>query len=113
MRKNTINGFRLLPVAAAIMLAYGQAYAEEDTELYDLITPASSIKVGVGVINNARDAKRFSQYTGLNKSASVLLDVDYNRRDPLTGFWTQFSARNLGLDTRQFTFSQSRQGDWK
>lgn len=113
MTTNTINGFRLLPVAAAILLAYGQAYAEEDTELYDLITPASSIKVGVGAINNARDAKRFSQYTGLNQSASVLLDVDYNRRDPLSGFWTQFSARNLGLDTRQFTFTQSRQGDWK
>ncbi len=113
MRKNTINGFTLLPVVAAILLAYGPAYAEDNSEVYDLITPSSSVTVGVGMINNARDAKRFSQYTGLNKNASVLLDMEYNRRDAVTGFWTKFDARNLGLETREFNFSQSKQGDWK
>jgi len=113
MRKNTSNQFKLLPVVAAIMLVYGPAYAEDNSEVYDLITPSSSVTVGIGSVNNARDAKRFSQYTGLNKNASVLLDMDYNRRDAATGFWTQFSARNLGLETRQFNFSQSKQGDWK
>ena len=113
MTKNTINGFKLLPVVAAILLAYGPAYAEDNSEIYDLITPSSSVTVGMGMINNARDAKRFSQYTGLNKNASVLLDIDYNRRDAVTGLWTQFSARNLGLETREVNFSQSSQGDWK
>lgn len=113
MRKNTVNEFRLLPIAAAILLAYGNAYAEENSEVHDLITPESSVSVGVGAINNARDAKRFSQYTGLNQNASVLLDIEFNKRDDVTGFWTKFNARNLGLDTRELNFSQSRQGDWK
>lgn len=109
MRNNT--NFKLLPVVAALLLVYGPAYAED--EIRDLITPDSSMSVGIGAINNKRDAKRFSQYTGMNQNASVLLDFDYNRRDDLTGSWTKFSARNLGLDTREFNFSQSRQGDWK
>lgn len=110
MRNNT--QFKLLPVAAAILLAYGSAYAE-DTEIRDLITPDSTFSVGVGAINNATDAKRFSQYTGLNQNASVLLDFDYNRREDVTGLWTKFSSRNLGLDTREINLSQSKQGDWK
>lgn len=110
MRTNT--EFKLLPVVAAILLAYGPAHAE-DSEVQGLIAPDSSISVGVGVINNARDAKRFSQYTGLNQNTSALLDIEVNKRDDATGFWTKFNARNLGLDTRELNFSQSRQGDWK
>lgn len=110
MRINT--EFKLLPVVAAILLACGPAYAE-DSEVHELITPDSSISAGGGVINNVRDAKRLSQYSGLNQNTSVLLDFDYNKRDDATGLWTKFSARNLGLDTREVNVSQSRQGDWK
>jgi MtrB/PioB family decaheme-associated outer membrane protein len=109
MRKD--KQFKLLPLVAAIFLAYGSAYAED--EVHDLITPDSSVSVGVGAINNAQDAKRFSQYTGLNQNASALLDLNYNRRNDVTGFWTKFSARNLGLDTRELNFSQSVQGNWR
>lgn len=110
---NNEQNFRLLPIAAAILLAYSNAYAEDNSEVHDLITPSSSLSVGVGSVNNALDAKRFSQYTGLNQSASVLLDFEINKREDATGFWTKFSGRNLGLDTRELNFSQSRQGDWK
>lgn len=113
MSKNTMKQFKLLPVAAAIVLAYSNAYAEDLTEVQALITPESSVSVGVGGVNNASDAKRFSQYTGLNKNASVLLDVEMNKRDDATGVWTILNGRNLGLDTRELNFSQSKQGDWR
>lgn len=113
MSKNTKNQFKLLPVAAAIVLAYSNVYAEDLTEVQALITPESSVSVGVGGVNNASDAKRFSQYTGLNKNASVLLDVEMNKRDDASGVWTILNGRNLGLDTRELNFSQSKQGDWK
>lgn len=106
-----INQFKLLPIAAAVLMVCGSAWAED--EVAALITPDSSISAGVGAINNAQDAKRFSQYTGLNQNASLLLDFSYNRRDAESGLWTKFSGRNLGLDTREINLSQSRQGDWK
>ncbi len=71
MNKKTVNEFHLLPVAAAILLAYGNAYAEESSEVHDLITPESSVSVGVGAVNSANDAKRFSQYTGMNRELGL------------------------------------------
>jgi MtrB/PioB family decaheme-associated outer membrane protein len=113
MSKNTMKQFKLLPVAAAIVLVYSNAYAEGLTEVQALTTPESSVSVGAGSLNSGADAKRFSQYTGLNKNASVLLDVEMNKRDDATGVWTILNGRNLGLDTRELNFSQSKQGDWK
>ncbi len=113
MNNKTVNEFRLLPVAAAVLLAYSNVYAEDSLDVHDLITPESSVSAGVGTVNSANDAKRFSQYTGLNQSVSVLLDIEINKRDDTTGFWTKLNARNLGLDTRELFFSQQKQGDWK
>lgn len=113
MSKKTVYEFRLLPVAAAILLIYGNAYAEENSEVHDLITPESFVSMGAGTVNNAKDAKRFSQYTGMNQNASVLLDAEINKRDDATGLWTTFNARNLGLESRELSFSQNKQGDWK
>lgn len=110
--KNVIQ-FQLLPIAAAILLAYSPAYAEVDAELQALMSPESFVSVGVAGENSGNDAIRFSQYTGLNQSGSVLLDGEFNKRDDATGLWTTFSARNLGLDTRELSFSQNKQGDWK
>ncbi|MEQ1629024.1 MAG: MtrB/PioB family outer membrane beta-barrel protein, partial [Gallionella sp.] len=110
--KNVIK-FQMLPIAAAILLAYSPAYAEVDSELQGLMSPESFVSIGVAGQNSGNDAIRFSQYTGLNQSGSVLLDGEYNKRDDATGLWTTFSARNLGLDTRELSFSQNKQGDWK
>ena len=38
MNRKTINDFRLIPVAAAILLAFGNAYADDSTELHNLIS---------------------------------------------------------------------------
>ncbi len=101
MKKFTVIEFKLLPVFAAILLAYGPAYAEDNTEVEALITPESSMSVGVGVISNTAEAKRFSQYTGLSQSTSVMFDIETIKRDNATGLWTSFTGRNLGLDTRE------------
>lgn len=113
MSKKTIYEFRLLPVAAAILLAFGNAYAEETSEVQALISPDSSVNVGFGALSNANDAKRFSEYTGLNKSGSLLLDFYYNKRDDASGLWTTAGGRNLGLETRELRYSQNKQSSWK
>ena len=113
MSKKSLNEFCLLPVAAAVLLAFGNAYAEDDADVHELITPNSSVSAGVGVINKGNDSKRFSQYSGMSENASVLLDFEVNKRDDVTGNWMIISGRNLGLDTRELNFSQSVQGNWK
>jgi MtrB/PioB family decaheme-associated outer membrane protein len=113
MSKNTKIELRLLTVVAAIFLAHGNTYAEEESEVQDMITPGSSASIGVGVVNTGKDAKRFSQYTGLNQSTSALLDIEFNKRDVVTGSWIMIDGRNLGLDTRELSISQSKQGNWK
>jgi len=112
MNNRILHSYHLLPVATAMLFACG-ADAAEDPDQYELITPGSSVNAGVGSVNSASDAKRFSEYTGLNQKGSVLLDFEYNKRDNASGLWTMINGRNLGLDTREFNFSQSKQGDWK
>lgn len=103
-----------MPIAAALLAAFGNAHAQENAEVSELITPDSSISAGAGVINNTQDAKRFGQYTGMNKgSAYGLLDFDWIKRDDATGTWAMLTGRDLGLDTREAAFSQQKQGDWK
>ncbi len=113
MKNNTKNEFHLLPVAAAILLAFGNAYAEESSEVHDLITPSSSVNVGLGILNSSSDAKRFAQYTGLSSRSSILQDIEINKRDDEVGLWTTVSARNIGLETREFNFTQNKQGKWR
>ncbi len=113
MSNKKVIEFHLLPIAAAILLAYSPAYAEVDPELQALMSPESFVSVGVSGQSGGNDAIRFSQYTSLYQNASVLLDGEFNKRDDVTGLWTTFSARNLGLDTRELSFSQNKQGDWK
>jgi len=112
--KNTHKAFRLLPVAAAMLAAYGNVYAQQSSDVTELITPDSSINVGIGGVNNTQDAKRFGQYTGMNQGTAYgLIDFDLIRRNDATGTWLILKGRNLGLDTREFTVSQQKQGDWK
>lgn len=112
--KNTHMAFRLMPIATALLAAFGNAHAQENAEVKELITPDSAISVGIGVVNHTQDANRFGQYTGMNKgSAYGLLDFDWVKRNDATGTWTILNGRDLGLDTREFSFSQQKQGDWK
>ncbi len=113
MSNKTYSEFKLAPVAAALLLAFGSAQAQQSAEVQALVSPESTVSVGVGVVNTARDAKRFGQYTGLNKDASALVDFEWIKRDEATGTWTTLTGRNLGLDTRELGFGQQKQGDWK
>lgn len=114
INKNTHKAFRLLPIAAALLAAFGDVHAQENGEVKELITPDSSISAGVGVVNNTPDAKRFGQYTGMNQGGAYgLLDFDLVTRNDTTGTWTKLLGRNLDLDTREITLSQQKQGDWK
>jgi MtrB/PioB family decaheme-associated outer membrane protein len=94
---------------------FGAVHAEEADEMAQLTKPSSSISVGgAAASGNEKERARFGQYTGMrDKSGSVLLDFDYRKRDDATGLWTLMEGRNLGLDTREFRFSQQKQGDWK
>jgi MtrB/PioB family decaheme-associated outer membrane protein len=90
------------------------AHADED-EISPLIKPGSSVSVGLGdAVGNSQDKAIFGQYNGLRKdSAFLMLDMDLVKRDDAVGLWTTFQGRNLGLDDREMSFSQNKQGDWK
>ncbi len=114
MSKNHFFELKLAPLAAALLVAFGNSYAQQTEEVQALISPnGSSVSVGAGAISGESNARRFGQYTGLNKDGAVLLDFESVTRDDATGTWTNISGRNLGLDTRDLNFSRQVQGDWK
>jgi MtrB/PioB family decaheme-associated outer membrane protein len=103
-------------LAAALLLAFGGAWAQEanpspDEIRKDLYTPDSRISVGVGY--QASDNRRFGQYRNLSdEQAYGLLDLDLIKRDDATGTWLKLKGRNLGLDGREMRVDHERQGDW-
>jgi MtrB/PioB family decaheme-associated outer membrane protein len=98
----------------SVLAAFGSAHADDD-EIAQLTKPSSSINVGLGgVVGNSLDRTIFGQYNGLRKdNASIILDLDLTRRDDAAGLWTIFQGKNLGLDDREMSFSQNKQGEWK
>lgn len=114
MSKYQFFELKLAPLAAALLMAFGTAYAQQSEEVRALVSPNSgSVSVGAGFNSGEKDARRFGQYTGLNKEGSVLLDFESVTRDDTTGTWMKFSGRDLGLDTRELNFSREKQGDWR
>lgn len=114
MSNKTRNEFSLLPIAAAAILTCSSAFGQNSPAVQALISPnGTSLSAGVGGVNNTRDAIRFGQYTGLNQSASALIDFEMIQREEETGTWTILKGVNLGLDTRELEYSRQKQGDWK
>lgn len=113
MTKN--NGFRLLPIAGALLVAFNPVHAQMSDEVKALITPESSVSVGLGGVFGGDDnAKRYGVYSGLNESKAYgLLDFNFVRRNDDTGTWIIAEGRDLGLETRELGFTHQRQGDWK
>lgn len=101
-------------LALSILAVYGTAHAE-DEDVALLVNPQSSMSVGAGAATgNGKERSVFGQYNGWRlDGAKLLLDADVIKRDDEQGLWTTIEARNLGLDTKEFRFSQNRQGDWK
>jgi MtrB/PioB family decaheme-associated outer membrane protein len=100
------------PLTVALLAAFWPtAQAADEEEITRLIKPESTVSLGAGYVD--RDNQRFGQYNGLNqRGAYGLLDAEAVQRDDETGTWLKFSARNLGLDDREFRLEQQRQGDW-
>lgn len=110
MNANTSLGFRLAPIAAALLAAFGSVHAAEG-DLRSMLTPDSSIEVGGGYVD--KDNGNFGKYNGLNEEGGyLLLDGDLKARDDLSATWMRLRARNLGLDNRELRWEHSRQGDW-
>ncbi|OFZ84799.1 MAG: hypothetical protein A2W21_08305 [Betaproteobacteria bacterium RBG_16_66_20] len=101
MNKKTKQTFKLTVLAAAVLAAYGPAFAEG---------PESSVSVGVG--NWSNDRPQRGTFDGMRDSGGyLLLDADVLKRDDATGTWWGLSTRNLGLDNREIKAEWQRQGD--
>jgi MtrB/PioB family decaheme-associated outer membrane protein len=101
-------------LALAVIAAYAPAFADE-AEIALLSRPSSSISVGVGNVNgDASGRSIFGQYNGLRPDSTTLqLDVDIKTRDDASGTALYLKGSNLGLDSRDLSFSYEKQGDWK
>lgn len=101
-------------IAAAALAAFGTAYAQDD-DLAKLTQLESSAGVGASVVSGDQgDRSIFGQYNGMREDRGYLnLDIDVVKRDDATGTWTKFQGRNLGLDSRDLSFTMQKQGDWK
>jgi len=101
-------------LALSVLAAFGPAHADEE-EIAQLIKPDSSVSAGLGAVTgDSKDRTIFGQYSGMRKDDSyLLLDIDVVKRDDAMGLWTNFKGSNLGLDNRELSFSQNKQGDWK
>jgi MtrB/PioB family decaheme-associated outer membrane protein len=96
---------------AAALAASAPAWAdEEQEEIQRLITPASSVSIGLGWANE--NNRRFGQYNGMvDEGEYLLLDLDFRRRSA-DGIWLNARGRNLGLDNRELRLEYNRQGSW-
>ncbi len=96
-----MNQFRVTALAAALLSAFGVAFAEG---------PESTVSVGIG--NWSKDRPQGGIFDGMRDSGTyLLLDGDVKKRDDATGIWWGLSTRNLGLDNREIKGEVLRQGD--
>lgn len=101
--------FKLNLLSAALIPAFGSALAADD-DVAKLITPDSTVSVGVG--NWSGDRHQAGILDGMRKSGAHLgLDVDVVKRDDASGTWFMLKGQNLGLDTRELRLDLLRQGD--
>lgn len=111
--KSIVSGRKLLFLA--LLAAFGPVHAEDDEDVASLTSPnGRSVTVGAGVVSG-KDSERsiFGQYTGWSDhDSALLLDMLFVKRDD-AGLWTRVEGLNLGQDSREFSISQEKQGDWK
>lgn len=108
---NHINAttFRLTSLAAALLAAYGSAFAEDD-EIRQLSQPDSSISVGAGYWSN--DRLQQGIFDGMRDDGLYgLIDADVVKRNEETGTWYSFRGQNLGLESRAIEAEVYKQGD--
>lgn len=109
MIRKTDTSFRMTALAAALILVYGPAFAD-DAEITALTKPESSISIGVG--NWSKDRPQNGVFDGMRDNGAYgLIDLDILKRDDATGTWLGLKARNLGQENREFKGEWLRQGD--
>lgn len=107
--KNFNTTFRLTAVAAAMLAAYGSAFAEDD-DIKQLTEPDSSISVGAGYWSNDRPQQGI--FDGMRDDHGyALIDADVVKRDDATGTWFKFKGEGLGLESRKFSAEVQQQGN--
>ncbi|NMG28980.1 MtrB/PioB family decaheme-associated outer membrane protein [Aromatoleum evansii] len=107
--KNFNTTFRLTAIAAAMLAAYGSAFAEDD-DLEALTKPDSSISVGAGYWTNDRQQQGI--FDGMRDDHGyALIDADVVKRDDATGTWFKFETDNLGLESRKISAEVQQQGN--
>lgn len=107
--KNFNTTFRLTAVAAAMLAAYGSAFAEDD-DLKQLTEPDSSISVGAGYWSNDRPQQGI--FDGMRDDHGyALIDADVVKRDDATGTWFKFKGDSLGLESRKISVEVQQQGN--
>lgn len=110
MKTRRQNPLVLTGVAAALLVAFGPAAAQDD-DIAQLTKPESNIDVGVGYVD--KDNQRFGEYSGLNKEGTYgLFDFNLVKRNDDTGTWFSLTGRNLGLESRELRLDNRRQGNW-
>lgn len=107
-------GFSQKLLVISVLAAFGMAHAEED-EVTQLTQPHSSASVGLNIASGDSNSRTIlNQYSGMrDNNTNLLLDFNVIKRDDATGLWTTFQGNHLGLDNRDLSFSQNKQGDWK
>ncbi|NMF96288.1 MtrB/PioB family decaheme-associated outer membrane protein [Aromatoleum toluolicum] len=107
--KNFNTTFRLTAVAAAMLAAYGSAFAEDD-DIKQLTKPDSSISVGAGYWSNDRPQQ--GVFDGMRDDHGyALIDADVVKRDDATGTWFKFKGDSLGLESRKISVEVQQQGN--
>lgn len=108
-------GFKQKLLVIALLVAFGPASAD-DAAVAKLTSPdTASVSAGAGgVVGDQAERTIFGQYNGWsNHTGGLLLDFELIQRDDLTGTWLHAEGRDLGLDSRELSFSRDKQGDWK
>ena len=99
-------------IAFAVLAALVPAQAQD---IGELTAPGTSISIGVGAATgDSKDRARFGMYNGLrDHGTNGLLGFSYLNRDNTSGKWITIEGRNLGLDSRELSFSYRNLGDLK
>lgn len=112
--KSTIEKRFTRTILAASIAAIGMAAVPAlaaDDEVAALIRPDSQIELGVGYVSE--DSFKFGNYTGLNdKGASLIGNIDLNRRNEANTHYFSLTGRNLGLSSRNLTVEGGEQGNY-
>ena len=113
-------GFRQTLVALAVIAVFGSAQAQwagppGPTQAQLAGPPESWVSIGVGAVTgDSKDRARFGMFNGLrDQNLYGLFDFEYVNRDPATARWTIFEGHNLGLETRELSFTTRKLGEWK